>query len=52
MEMLIILALAVTVLEVFVAVFLIKKHKMKVWQSLYTSLPVIVIVWIVALMYT
>lgn len=50
--LLIILAVVVTVLELFVAVFLIKKHKMKLWQSLYTSLPVIIIVWVIVFMYT
>ncbi|WP_167751408.1 hypothetical protein [Lentibacillus salicampi] len=49
---LIVLAVAVTIMEVFVAVYLIKKHDMKMWQSLYTSLPVVVIVWVVAFMYS
>ncbi|SFB08582.1 hypothetical protein SAMN04488072_106272 [Lentibacillus halodurans] len=49
---LILLAIIVTIMEVFVTVFLIRKHGMKPWQSLYTSLPVVVIVWIVAIMYS
>ncbi|MFD2759899.1 hypothetical protein [Lentibacillus juripiscarius] len=49
---LILIAVVVTIMEVFVAVYLIKKHKMKLWQSLYTSLPVIVIVWVAAIIYS
>jgi len=49
---LILLAVVVTIMEVFVAVYLIKRHDMKLWQSLYTSLPVVVIVWVVAFMYS
>ncbi|GAA0430626.1 hypothetical protein GCM10008983_03770 [Lentibacillus halophilus] len=52
MSFLFLLAAIVTVMEVFVAVYLIKKHKMKLWQSLYSSLPVIVVVWIAAYMYS
>ncbi len=52
MNLLFILAIIVTVAELFVAYFLIKKQKMALWQSLYVSLPVIVIVWVVAFMYS
>ncbi|SDR00281.1 hypothetical protein SAMN05216232_3044 [Virgibacillus subterraneus] len=52
LSLLLILAIVVTIAEVLVAYFLIKKHNMKIWQSLYTSLPVIVIVWVVAIMYS
>ncbi|MFD1360930.1 hypothetical protein [Lentibacillus salinarum] len=50
--LLILLAIIVTIMEIFVAVYLIKRHDMSVWRSLYTSLPVVVIVWVVAFMYT
>jgi len=49
---LIVLAIVVTIMEFFVAFYLIKKHDMKMWRSLYTSLPVVVIVWVVAFMYS
>lgn len=49
LTLLIIIAIVVTVAELGVAFFLIKKHKMKLWQSLYISLPVIIIVWVVAI---
>ncbi|GAB4075204.1 hypothetical protein GCM10028778_27070 [Barrientosiimonas marina] len=48
---LIILASLVTIMELFVAFFMIKKQGMSAWRSLYTSLPVIVIVWVVAFIY-
>ncbi|WP_156418699.1 hypothetical protein [Lentibacillus amyloliquefaciens] len=51
-SILIILAIAVTIMEVFVAIFLVKKHGMSVWRTLYTSVPVVVIVWVVAFIYT
>ncbi|WP_175284914.1 hypothetical protein [Lentibacillus jeotgali] len=49
---LIVIAVVVTVMEVFVAFYLIKRHDMSMWQSLYTSLPVVVIVWIAAFTYS
>ncbi|WP_175631790.1 hypothetical protein [Virgibacillus siamensis] len=52
MNLLFILAVIVTIMELFVAFFLIKRQKMAIWQSLYVSLPVIVIVWVVAIMYS
>ncbi|GGJ95923.1 hypothetical protein GCM10007063_18020 [Lentibacillus kapialis] len=52
LPVLILIAIVVTVMEVFVAFYLIKKHGMKMWQTLYTSLPVVVIVWIAAFIYS
>ncbi|WP_176448963.1 hypothetical protein [Lentibacillus sp. CBA3610] len=45
------LAIIVTIMEVFVAIFLVKKG-LSIWRTLYTSLPVIVIVWVVAFVYS
>ncbi|MFC4559622.1 hypothetical protein ACFO3D_15625 [Virgibacillus kekensis] len=48
-SLVIVFAFIVTVAELLVSYFLIKKYKRGIWQSLYISLPVIVIVWVVAL---
>lgn len=51
-SLLVIIAIIVTIMEVFLATFLIKKQKMKPWQVAYMSIPAIVAIWFVALFFS
>ncbi|WP_430789195.1 hypothetical protein VBD025_03050 [Virgibacillus flavescens] len=47
--LLFIVAIVVTIFELFLAVYLVKKHNFPLSRTLYMAVPTVVILWVVAI---